>query len=318
MRTFAIVAALAACGTVNEVTPGGGSNEPIGGAITGEQSESSSGSGSGSGSPTHPYNQLFGSVHDERGDTIDFSTGEPVHTHAGPVIDLSTTCPAVYKYAYLMDESDPMFGRQVQTNPLAWHVTPTLSPLDDSASAYRVRASDDSVLLDWTALAADDQGVYTVELHRNGTHPIAALGTTTGQMTVDVRFRDTAGNEMVASACWEHHPLAAPLEVASFAPSDLFQMSLPAHSAISTLMESGVAVVSAPVIQQVGEPVTIALTGSPTGNYTRTIVNDYLPGAITRTSIACSTSPSTCDMSPASNLPSDVATGAIGQLAHPA
>src|SRR3954467_15102094 len=69
----------------------------------------------------HAVGELYGSVLDERGDTIDFSSGEPVHTHAGPAIDLAKDCPAVWKYAYLESTQSPMFGRETTPNPLAWH-----------------------------------------------------------------------------------------------------------------------------------------------------------------------------------------------------
>src|SRR5262249_32377529 len=118
-----LVAFLTACGTVN--------------ALPGSNDDSGNGSGSdqGSGSdmePPHPPAQLYGHIHDERGDAIDYSTGEPVHRHDGASIDLSAGCPAVYKYAYLMDQSDPLFGRQATKNPLAWHVMTDVASLDAS------------------------------------------------------------------------------------------------------------------------------------------------------------------------------------------
>ena len=262
MRTFAMIAALAACGTI---TPPNGSGDDVG-----------SGSGSDIEEP-HPPDTLYGHVHDERGDTIDFSTNEPVHTHAGPSIDLSAGCPAVYKYAYLMDDQSPVFGRQTTTNPLAWHVMTDVASLDASATAYRVRADNGAVLLDWTPTAPDSTGIYTVELHRNGAHGIAALGTQRGKMYVDVRFRDTSGSETVDSACWEHHPLAVPLQIEQLETSDLFQMSLPADSSISSLMSSSVTVYSTQVIQHAGEAVTISFDGAmPTGHYDTKYVDDYV------------------------------------------
>ena len=206
MRTFAMIAALAACGTIN---PPSGSGDDVG-----------SGSGSDIEEP-HPPNTLYGHVRDERGDTIDFSTNEPVHTHAGASIDLSTGCPAVYKYAYLMDDQSPVFGRQTTTNALAWHVMTDVGSLDAGATAYRVRADNGAVLLDWTSTSPDATGLYTVELHRNGAHGIAALGTQRGKMYVDIRSAPR-GLE-TATRRLGHHRLAAPLQIEQLQTSGLFR-----------------------------------------------------------------------------------------------
>jgi len=137
--------------------------------------------------------------------------GAPSLPHAGPSIDLASGCPAVYKYAYLEDQTDPTFGRQTAINPLEWHVMSQVGSLDDSATAYRVRLPDGTIALDWTLAAAPDEtGLYTVRLYRN---VVRAIGDHTGKMFVDVRFTDTAGNETVDTACWENHPMAAPLEI---------------------------------------------------------------------------------------------------------
>jgi len=224
-KVFVLVA-LGACATQPSAgRPGTGSNHGSD-AGSGSGSDVSMGSG-GSAQPPPPPGTLYGTVLDERGDAIDFSTGEPVHTHAGPSIDLASGCPAVYKYAYLEDQADPTFGRQTAINPLEWHVMSQVGSLDDSATAYRVRLPDGTIALDWTLAAAPDEtGLYTVRLYRN---VVRAIGDHTGKMFVDVRFTDTAGNETVDTACWENHPMAAPLEIAPAATSDLFTWSLPAH-----------------------------------------------------------------------------------------
>ena len=271
-----VVVALGACASEpSAVRPGTGSGSNTG-SNTGSDGSGSdmtgmTGSG-GSAQPPPPPGTLYGSVIDERGDAIDFSTGEPVHTHAGPSIDLAAAgCPAVYKYAYLEDQTDPTFGRETAINPLEWHVTSQVGSLDDSATAYRVRLDDGTVVLDWSpATPPDDTGLYTVRLYRN---VVAPIGDHTGKMWVDVRFKDTSGNETVDSACWENHPMAAPLEVDAAATSDLFTWTLPAHSPISTAINDasldeaaaeqvGASVFTQTIVQHTAEPVTVHLDHS--------------------------------------------------------
>lgn len=234
----------------------------------------SDGSGSGVADPpgSHPPNQLYGHVKDERGDTIDFSTGEPVHTHAGAAIDLSSGCPAVYHYAYLNSKIPPKFGRQATTNPLVFKVTTDIASLDPSASAYRVRTEDNHVLLDWTPMAADPDGVYAMELHRDDNIEMAALGTSVGKMFVDARFRDTAGTETVDTGCWENHPIAAPLELTAPVAGELFTMTLAANAPISRVMGTlGVVVSSSAITQQTGEPISVTIkAAAPTGTGSQT------------------------------------------------
>jgi hypothetical protein len=225
-----------------------------------------SGSGSGSGSDvsdppgSHPPDQIYGHIKDERGDTIDFSTGEPVHTHAGEAIDLSAGCPAVYHYAYLHSRTPARYGRQLTTNPLAFKITTAASSLDPSATAYRVRTEDNHVLLDWTPMTGDADGVYTMELHRDDGAAMAALGTSTGKMFIDARFRDTAGNETVDTGCWDNHPIAAPLNVATPTAGELFGMTLPANSRISRMIDGpGVFASSTAITQQTAEPINITI-----------------------------------------------------------
>src|SRR6185437_4883901 len=122
--------------------------------------------------------------------------------------------------------------------------------------------------LDWTAAAApDDNGLYTVRLYRN---IVSAIGEHTGKMWVDVKFVDTKGNETVDSACWENHPLAAPLEITPLATSDLFTWSLPAHSPISTAINTasidttaqeqvGASVYQQTIVQHTAEPVMLEI-----------------------------------------------------------
>src|SRR5438046_2390357 len=87
------------------------------------------GSGGDDGMPPPPPLQVAivdSTIHDERGDKVTFVADAPVHDHAGTLVTLGATgCPAVGKYAYLLDPTPPPFGREVQTNPLAWQLSVT-------------------------------------------------------------------------------------------------------------------------------------------------------------------------------------------------
>jgi hypothetical protein len=101
-----------ACSAGGGAGIGGGDDD---GGDAGVGSGSGSGSGSGLG-----VEIVDTTIHDERGDTIDFATGEPNHTHAGAPITLGATgCPAVFKYGYLLDPTRP-FGKESTPNPIAW------------------------------------------------------------------------------------------------------------------------------------------------------------------------------------------------------
>lgn len=324
-----VLFALGACASEpSAVRPGAGSNT---GSNAGSNNGSDAGSGSdvsmgsgGSAQPPPPPGTLYGSVIDERGDHIDFSTGEPVHTHTGVAIDLASTgCPAVYKYAYLEDQTDPTFGRQTAINPLEWHVMSQVGSLDDSATAYRVRLDDGTVVLDWTlASPPDDTGLYTVRMYRN---LASAVGDHTGKMWVDVRFEDTAGNETVDSACWENHPMAAPLEVVAATQGDLFGWTLPAHSPISTAINTasldgtaeeqlGATVFTRNIVQHAAEPVTMHLDHSViSGNASMTEVSQWVGVSVTTVDIDCSSSTSNvaCRELPPSQTPTSAASSGV-------
>ncbi len=297
-RVFVLVA-LGACAsepaTIHHGTTGSGSDDDPG---------TDAGAPVGSGSSAQPPapGTLYGTVLDERSDQINFSTGEPVHTHAGPAIDLGAGgCPVVYKYAYLEDQNDPQFGRQTSINPLAWNVTSQVGSLDDTATAYRVRLDDGSIALDWTPTSPDGTGLYTVRLYRNGNPSLSALGDHTGKMYVDVRFKDLEGNETVDTACWENHPMAAPLEVDALATGDLFTWSLPAHSPISTAIDTasidataeeqvGASVYAQTIVQHTAEPVTLHLDHSAiTGTASETEFSEAILVSSTQVTIDCST-----------------------------
>jgi hypothetical protein len=239
---------------------------------------------------------LGGAVLDERGDQIDFSSGEPVHTHAGLPVELSgSECTTIYKYGYLLDR-EPAFGRQTTANPLAMRFqAPDVAPLDPSASAYRVRGTDDEVLQGWTTLTPDDDGAYTVALYRDD---IATLDQP-GDRHVDVRFRDTTGVEKVASVCWNMHALAAPLEVDAPATAmfqSLFSMSFATGAPIASLVSGSGApnITALHVVQPTAEPTSIAVDLTPPATtYTTRIVDDFVQVPITA-SWTCGTTGELC------------------------
>src|SRR5262245_39823274 len=106
MRTI-LIAMLTAC-SVSAGPQGDPGDDGVG---TDGGVGSGSGSGSGSGDPAALTLELDGHVIDEAADVIDLATGEPIHTHGGPVIALdSFGCPEVRKHAYLMDATAPKYG----------------------------------------------------------------------------------------------------------------------------------------------------------------------------------------------------------------
>lgn len=228
-----------------------------------------------------PVISVVGKVKDERGDQIDFSTGEPVHTHVGTEVDLGASgCPVVYKYAYLMDETVP-FGRGTTKNPLAWKFSIADTKLDPSTHQFRVRTDAGATLIDWRALPAPDaSGTYTVELTRKGgAFPIALLGTRTGKFFIDVRARDWNQLEAVKSFCWDHHPIAAPVEVQPFQRDELFDISLPDDDASAHVInyEREFGIVHQRLVQHTAEAMTIdwSATFGPI-NYTRTTFYNWV------------------------------------------
>lgn len=282
-------AAAAGCGVVS--MPGHAAGDDAMG--------SDAGSGSDMGSDTdppgsHPPGTIYGHIKDERGDTIDFSSGEPVHTHAGASVDLSTGCPAVYKYAYLTSKQAPPFGSEVTLNPIAFKVQTDAASTDPTASEYRVRTDDAHTLLDWTPMAPDADSVYTMTLHRDDSATMQALGTSVQKMYIDVRFRDTSGTQTTVTGCWENHPLAAPLQVGQFTGGALFGMTFAASSPISAVLESGLSgnfggvIATMPVVQTTAEatPITFALP-TPTGTETVAALTVDIPTSVTTASLLC-------------------------------
>ena len=249
-----------------------------------------------------PVIAIAGTVHDERGDTIDFSTGEPVHTHAGAVVDLSAGCPDVYKYAYLTAAAAPAYGKEAAPDPIALSFDGA-SPvgIDSSATAVRVRLDDGTVALDWALLVPDDSGHYPFVLHEDGAHPVPQLANRDGGMLVDVRFRDAFGHENVATACFKYHPLAAPLEIEPIAKESsgevLWGMTLPADSPIPDVLGNHpVAVVGQRFVQTTAEPIVLQMTPAISGaTYSKDIAERYVATDNGQSQIQCgtATSPST-------------------------
>jgi hypothetical protein len=260
--TKLLTACLFATACATTVEPG---SVPIDDGDDGMSTGSDSGSGSGSADETptgSPISLATSTIRDERGDSIDFATGEPVHTHAGNTIDLATPgCPSVYKYGYLMDVDRP-YGDEKTANPLAWHVQ-LADPSLAAGARFRVRAATGQVHLDWSVLpSVDAAGMATIELTRNGgAHEVPELGAP-GQYFLDVSVREPSGHETIASYCWDLHPLAAPVEVEPVAKGELFSINLPANTPSSRLIDgSAIGLVSQTITQQVAAQTTV--TWSP-------------------------------------------------------
>ena len=283
---------IAGCGVVNQGSHPYASGDAGSGSDLGSNA---SGSDAGSGSATSQMPGVFyGSVLDERNDAIDFSTGVPVHTHTGSATGFSGTgCPDIYKYAYLEGTAAPMYGAQTNENPLAFHIISDVDALDAKMTAYRVRTATE-MLLDWTPMAADDNGVYTIDLRRDA---IAALGSQVASMYVDARFHSTAGTDSIKTTCWTNHPLAAPLKIGTPNKGGLFDMSFANHSAISTVMNPatftgtsyGADVATISIVQQTAEPTNIRISiPKPTGTGSRHVVNTWVGGEDIPDNYTCS------------------------------
>lgn len=196
-------------------------------------------------------------VRDERGDTVDFASGEPVHAHDGPEVTLGgTACPDVYKYSYLMAANVP-FGRETSPNPLHWKIE---LKTDVASAEVRVRGGE------WRALDAD-----TIELSRDDVP-------TEGEYFFDVRTIDKAGGETITSACFRFHPLVAPVEVQPARAEALAAMTLVGNAPVSRLLSTtGVRVFSQRIVHHTAEPVTLQLAiAKPSATYAMRVVDDYV------------------------------------------
>lgn len=242
--------------------------------------------GDGDGGITNPGDLTLDiiptTIKDETGDQIDFSTGVPVHTHAGPDIALGgTDCPAVSKYSYLLDPQAPLFGSEVVPNPLAWKFAATGTV---TAAEYRVLSAGGTITeLDWTPATLGGDGNYLVELYRSGPKGIPVLDSVSQPYTIELRVRDDAQHEVIKSACWDHRPLAAPVQLTGLTASGdadaLEQFTLLANSPVSKLINApgDVKVFTGRITHQTAEPITIKLDlSTPSVGFTKTVVTDFL------------------------------------------
>ncbi len=266
---------LAACGSVATL----GSTSDEGGSSDGDAGKDDDNRDDNEASPTVML--LPSSVRDERGDTIDFASGQPVHTHAGAEVALTASgCAAVYKYGYLMDATVP-FGEETAANPLAWNFTITDADLDEAASAFRIRTDGGAVLVDWTRLPAPDGGgVRTLEITRGGGGAaVPLLATRSGAFLVDVRARDRSGNETASSWCWDHHALQAPVSVSPFEAAEIAQWSFANRAPVSRLLRGTQAtrMRTQSIVQYTAEPIELAWAGGgPRLHYTNVWLRDHV------------------------------------------
>ncbi len=194
-------------------------------------------------------------VRDERGDSVDFSSGQPIHTHAGAEVDLSAPgCPSVYRYAYLL--GTPLYGLATSSNPLSWRFRVVDAHVQPDSPMFRVRTDAGQTLIDWAALPAPDAAGYSTVTLTPATVPL--LASRDGRFYIDLRARDWNDLEGTASACFDNHLLAAPVFAEPIAKGSLFDMSLPGDSAVSSAINDGVVIVSQRIVQQTAEPVTVA------------------------------------------------------------
>jgi hypothetical protein len=290
------------------------------GCGTVEDNDGGDDDGSGDGGVTNPGDLTLDivptAIKDETGDQIDFSTGAPIHTHAGADIALGgTDCPAVSKYSYLLDPQAPLFGSEVTANPLAWKFTASGSL---TATEYRVLSAGGATTeLDWTPATLGGDGNYLVELHRSGPKGIPVLDSVSQPYTIEFRVRDDAQHEVIKSACWDHRPLAAPVRFTGLTASSdadaLKQFTLAANSPVSKLINApgDVKVFTGRITHQTAEPVTIKLDiSTPAVGFTKTVVTDLLTTSTTK-NVDCGWTclpKTTCEPEPASDARCSTAT----------
>jgi hypothetical protein len=252
-------------------------------------------------------------VKDERADVLTFANGEPSHRHDGPPVTLGDAgCPDVYKYAYLLDENLPLYGRELGArNPLLWafQLADDGVGLNLATTQYRVRVAgaDGAVLLDWTTVQGEDAGGglrrMNLPLYRTGLHAIPALGTYEGAIEIDLKGADRLGNEVTGTRCWTHHPLAAPLDVGN-AYNAPHALALNAHGLesgriqdLSSLLlndtTTGVSTMDAIVSNGTAEVVylKVALTAPTTANATRRFAVAYDAVSSQTSNISCGIDP---------------------------
>jgi len=233
-------------------------------------------------SPTLTVQLVPTTIRDERGDQITFTSGEPVHAHAGPTIALGgASCPAVYKYSYLLGPTAPLFGNETAPNPLAWKFRAAGGTV--AAAEFRVRTAT-ATELDWSPATIAGDGTFTAGVQRSGPRGVAKLEGASQQFFIDVRVRDHLEREAIATTCWEHHALAAPVSFSGLAANTdsdaMKRFTLAADSPISQLMRastSSVKVMQGRITHQTAEPVTIHIdVPKPAVAFSKTVVTDWL------------------------------------------
>ncbi len=248
-------------------------------------------------------------VIDERGDVIGFSSGEPLHLHAGATVMLgSAGCPALSRYGYLLDRH-PIYGKENSPNPLAVTVALPDALVADSAE-YRVNVGNDS-FSSWTMIPGSAGERATIALYRDD---IPALGTFDGPIRVEVRARVTTGAEQTAAACWTHHPLLAPLAISPPQPAmgggTLSAVKLASSQAYSLLPAgegySLIDAISIRIEQQTSEPVKLEVTPSaPAGSYSVTVADAFVQTSSGNAGRNCALEPDYCNSDPVPD-PADV------------
>lgn len=158
---------------------------------------------------------VSGRIVDERGDQVDFASGEPVHTHAGEQVALDAGCPDVYVHGYLTGTARPAYGLEVADNPLAITFrVDDMTALDRSSLAYRLSV-DGVALTDWRAAPLGPITATSAEvplvLTSDGVDGVPWLRDGDGELHVELRASDQGGHAAVATACLAYHALPAPL-----------------------------------------------------------------------------------------------------------
>jgi hypothetical protein len=226
-------------------------------------------------------------VKDERGDQIELTPNGPMHEHAGNHVDLgASSCPAVYKYGYLID-GEAVFGNETAQNPITWRFRIDMDA--DASRMFRVRDEAERVLIDWTALAAQDaDGLYAVQLASRTTHPLPAFTERSGRYFLDLWVKH-GPSEAVKSWCIDYHVLRAPLEVASLTPDELATWSFANDAPISRVITGTPAtrIASQRITQYTTQSVDVTWTvPTPAVRYSKLAVKD-LVAEVRNTLYAC-------------------------------
>lgn len=162
---------------------------------------------------------------DERGDLIDFASGEPVHEHAGPMITIDASCPDVFVHGYLTGE-EPAYGRELSDNPIAIWLEVEDRFLDRGSLRYRVTTAGGLELRAWTAApvlgeaSAAAAATSVVTLRADGDVGLPWLRTGDDEVRVELEVADLGGRRTRTTACFRYHALPAPLQVGALAALD--------------------------------------------------------------------------------------------------